>query len=36
MKGAPMRNFLSTIVASAILILPAFAQNNQGQNDNSR
>jgi len=30
MKGTPMKNILTAIVASTILISPAFAQNNQG------
>jgi hypothetical protein len=29
-----MRNFVIAIIASTILTLPAFAQNNQGGNNN--
>lgn len=31
-----MKNILAAIVASTILISPAFAQNNQGGNNNSQ
>jgi hypothetical protein len=33
MKGAQMKNILTAIVASTMLISPAFAQNNQGGNN---
>jgi hypothetical protein len=36
MKVTPMKNILTAIVASTILISPAFAQNNQGGNNNNQ
>jgi hypothetical protein len=35
MKGTPMKNIFMAIVASTILISPAFAQNNQGGGGNN-